>query len=401
MINQYGNPSTATSLTASGEVSYEQLVSALKRSPEGADGQATKATNGHAHADGRPCSAWAAQDKGGEMAPFSITRRAPRADDVVFQITHCGICHSDLHQIKDEWGNTVFPIVPGHELVGFVTEVGANVSEFKVGDRVGVGCMVNSCRTCSSCEKGEEQFCENGATFTYNSQEDGKNTYGGYSTSMVVHKDFTLRIPENLPLAGAAPLLCAGITTFSPLKYFKLDQPGTKLGVVGLGGLGHMAVQLGKAMGCEVTVISTSEKKKDEAVNELGADHFIVSKDAEQMKAAAASLDGIIDTVSAQHPVMDYMALLRTDGRMVCVGVPPENLEIHASSLVFGRKTLSGSLIGGIKETQEMLDFCGKHNITSFVEVVPITYLNKAMERLVKNDVHYRFVIDIQGSLIQ
>lgn len=338
------------------------------------------------------------------MVPFSFTRRQPGPNDVHIQVAYCGVCHSDLHQVYNEWKNTVFPVVPGHEIAGIVTAVGDKVTKFKCGDRAAVGCMVNSCRSCASCKADNEQFCTSPATFTYNSPdplEEGQVTKGGYSDHVVVQEAFACTVPDNLNLAGAAPLLCAGITVYSPLRHYKLDQPGMKIGVIGLGGLGHMAVKIGKAMGLDITVFSTSEKKRDEATKHLGADHFIVSKDEDAMKAIASSLDGIIDTVSADHPIPDYLATLKLDGKLVMVGVPPNPLQIPAGSLIFGRKSIGGSLIGGIAETQEMLDFCGKHDILAEIEEIPATYLNEAYQRMLKSDVHYRFVIDVQGSLVQ
>eukprot|EP00198_Chlamydomonas_reinhardtii_P003834 XP_001693170.1 predicted protein [Chlamydomonas reinhardtii] len=356
--------------------------------------------------DGKPatsCIGYAAHDNAGVLVPMTFDRAAPGPSDVRIQITHCGICHSDLHMVKNEWNNAIYPMVPGHEIVGIVTEVGEGVTKFKPGDRAGVGCMVDSCGSCEFCkaECGEQQFCK-GQVLTYSSKlPDGTVTKGGYSDFIVVKESFVLRIPDSLPLDATAPLLCAGITTYSPLRHFGLDKPGMRLGVVGLGGLGHMAVKIGKGLGLHVTVISTSEAKREEAVKHLGADAFIVSKDSGQMQAAAGSLDGIIDTVSAKHDLAAMVALLRVDGRLVLVGVPEVPLDLPSAALIFKRAMVSGSLIGGIKQTQEMLDFCGEKGITASIEKIPIDYVNTAYERMLRSDVRYRFVIDIQGSLVQ
>ncbi|CAM8902211.1 unnamed protein product [Rhodiola kirilowii] len=342
---------------------------------------------------------WASQDNSGVLSPFKFSRRETGEKDVQFKVLYCGVCHSDLHSIKNEWGNTSFPIVPGHEVVGVVTEVGPKVEKFKVGDRVGVGCMVGSCRSCHSCGNHEENYCPK-IVFTYNSINfDGTKTYGGYSDIMVVDEHFAVHIPESLPLDASAPLLCAGITVYSPLKYYGLDKPGTHVGVVGLGGLGHAAVKFAKAMGCKVTVISTSPGKKAEAIERLGADEFLLSNDKAQIGAALGTLDGIIDTVSAMHSVMQLLALLKSNGKLVLVGLPEKPLEVHAFSIVGGRKTLAGSCIGGMKETQEMLDFAAKHNILADIELIKFDYLNEAMARLAKADVKYRFVIDVANSI--
>lgn len=346
-------------------------------------------------------AAWAAKDKSGYMAPYSIDRRPVGAEDIRIQVTYAGICHTDLHQLKSEWGDSIYPLVPGHEIIGVVTEIGKDVKNFKLGDRAGVGCFVDSCRECHQCHTDEGQFC-NRQVPTYN----GKNwrhkdevTYGGYSTNYVVASSYAIKIPNNLDMSKSAPLLCAGITTYSPLKYFGLDKKGLKLGVVGLGGLGHMAVKFGVAMGLEVTVISTSESKKKTAL-ELGAHHFLSSKDEKALMEHAETLDGIIDTVSAQHPIAAELGLLKIDGKLIFVGVPPKPLEFHTFSLVGKRRTIAGSMIGGIGETQEMINFCAEKNITCEVEVIDIDYVNTALERLVKNDVRYRFSIDIQRTLV-
>lgn len=342
---------------------------------------------------------YAALDASGHLSPYRFTRRATGEQDVTFRITHCGICHSDLHQIRNEWQHSTFPMVPGHEIVGIVTEIGSKVTGFKVGDHVGVGCLVGSCANCDACDKFLEQYCDK-LVLTYNSvYYDGTVTQGGYSTLMVADQKFVFRIPPNLPLDGAAPLLCAGITVYSPMKYFGMTEAGKNLGVVGLGGLGHMAVKFGKAFGLHVTVISTSPNKEKEAKELLGADHFIVSKDPNQMKQAVKTLDYIIDTVSADHALDALLGLLKVNGKMVLVGVPPKPLKLPAHAVISGRRFVGGSGIGGTEETQEMLDFCGQHGITSTIENIPIDYVNTAMARLEKADVKYRFVIDIAQSL--
>ncbi|KAI4325985.1 hypothetical protein MLD38_031344 [Melastoma candidum] len=346
-----------------------------------------------------PAYGYAARDTSGHLSPFTFSRRATGETDVAFKITHCGICHSDLHFMKNEWGNASYPAVPGHELVGIVTEVGSKVTKYKDGDRVGVGCMVQSCQSCTSCADNLENYCP-GMILTYGSNNlDGTMTYGGYSNFMVCDEHFIIRIPDNLPFDGTAPLLCAGITVYSPLKYYGLDKPGMHVGVVGLGGLGHMAVKFAKAMGLKVTIVSTSPNKKAEAMERLGADAFLVSRDTEQMQAAMGTMDGIIDTVSAYHAIIPLLALLKTNGKVVLVGAPEKPLELPAFSVIMGRKLVGGSCIGGIKETQEMIDFAAKHDITADVEVIPIDYVNTAIERLVKSDVKYRFVIDIADTL--
>ncbi|KAL8132745.1 mannitol dehydrogenase-like [Apium graveolens] len=342
---------------------------------------------------------WGATDTSGHLSPFKFSRRETGKQDVRFKVLYCGVCHSDLHMIKNEWGMTKYPIVPGHEIVGVVTEVGSKVKKVKVGDNVGVGCLVGSCGSCESCNGDMENYCPK-LIQTYSSPYvDGSITHGGYSESMVADEHFVVRWPENLPLDSGAPLLCAGITTYSPLRHFGLDKPGTKVGIVGLGGLGHVAVKIAKAFGAHVTVISTSEGKRKEATEKLGADSFLVSRDPEQLKGAMGSMDGIIDTVSANHPVVPLLGLLKADGKLIMIGLPDKPMEVPAFPLVFGRKTLAGSAIGGLKETQEMLDFAAKHNITADVEVIPVDYVNTAMERLMKSDVRYRFVIDIGNTL--
>ncbi|KAG8383641.1 hypothetical protein BUALT_Bualt04G0035100 [Buddleja alternifolia] len=342
---------------------------------------------------------WAARDTCGILSPFNFSRRAPGEKDVQFKVMYCGICHSDLHMVKNEWGFTHYPIVPGHEIVGVVTEVGSKVTKFKVGDKVGVGCLVGSCRQCDQCTNDLENYCPK-QILTYSAPYiDGTITYGGYSDIMVADEHFVIRWPENFPLDIGAPLLCAGITTYSPLKYFGLDKPGLNVGVVGLGGLGHVAVKFAKAFGTKVTVISTSIKKKKEAIENLGADEFLVSRDPEQMQAAAGTLDGIIDTVSATHPLMPLLSLLKPHGKLIMVGAPEKPLELPVFPLLTGRKSITGSAIGGLKETQEMIDFAAKHNILPDVEIIPIDYVNTAMERLLNSDVKYRFVIDVAKTL--
>jgi alcohol dehydrogenase (NADP+) len=328
------------------------------------------------------------------LKPMTIERREPGPQDVLIEIKHCGICHSDIHQARDEWGGSIFPMVPGHEIAGLVTEVGSKVSKFKVGDRVGVGCMVDSCRKCDSCKEGLEQHCARMANYTYNGYEiDGKTpTYGGYSQKLVVNEDFVLRIPDNLPLAAAAPLLCAGITTYSPLRHWQAG-PGKTVAVVGLGGLGHMAVKLAKAMGARVTVLSQSLKKKDDGIK-FGASDYFATSDAETFRTLASSFDLLINTVSSDMDWNLYLNLLKRDGSMVLLGVPPVAPPVKAFSLIAQRRSLSGSLIGGIAETQDMLDFCGKNNIVCDIEQIRADQINEAYERMLRSDVRYRFVID-------
>ncbi|CAH9070118.1 unnamed protein product [Cuscuta epithymum] len=338
---------------------------------------------------------WAARDTSGLLSPFNFCRRKTGEKDVQLKVAYCGICHSDLHQIKNDWGFTTYPIVPGHEIVGVVTEVGSKVDKFKVGDKVGVAGLVGSCRKCESCASDVENYCPE-ALQTYNDFR--TTTYGGYSDIMVADEHFVLRWPENLPME-AAPLLCAGITTYSPLKYFGLDNPGMHIGVVGLGGLGHMAVKYAKAFGCKVTVISTSTSKKQEAIDRFGADSFLISSNLEDMQAAVNTMDGILDTVSAAHPLLPLLHLLKVNGKLVVVGAPEKPFELPVFPLIMGRKIVAGSLVGGMKETQEMLDFSAHNNITPDVEVVPMEYVNTALERLSNAQVKYRFVLDIANTL--
>jgi uncharacterized zinc-type alcohol dehydrogenase-like protein len=341
--------------------------------------------------------AYAANSATSALASTTINRRDTTEQDVQIEILYCGICHSDLHQVRDEWKEvmpTLYPCVPGHEIVGRVTKVGSAVTKFKAGDLAAVGCMVDSDRTCPECRAGLEQFCPN-FTLTYNFPDKhlGGVTYGGYSDSIVVDQRFVLRVPSNLKLAGAAPLLCAGITTYSPMRHWGVTK-GKKVGVVGLGGLGHMGVKFAHALGAQVVVFKTSPKKKEDALR-LGADEVVVSRNADEMQRHVGSFDFILDAVSADHDINAYLALLRRDGHLTLVGAPQKPLAVSAFNLIMGRRSLSGSPIGGIAETQEMLDFCGQHNITSDVEVIPMQKVNEAYERLLKSDVKYRFSIDM------
>ncbi len=339
--------------------------------------------------------AYAAASPTSGLAPWTFERRPMGPKDIHMAVDYCGICHSDIHQVRDEWHNATYPMVPGHEIVGRVLAVGAEVTKFNVGDRAGVGCLVDSCRTCHPCAKHLEQFCEKGPSWSYNSTEQDKATptYGGYSSDYVVTEDFALKISPKLDLAAAAPLLCAGITTYSPLRHWNVGK-GSKVGVVGLGGLGHMAVKLAAAMGAEVTMLSTSPSKEADA-RKLGAAAFANTKDPETFKRLASRFDFILDTISALHDYNAYLGLLRVDGAMVLVGVPPEPTPVAAFPLIIGRRTLAGSLIGGLQETQEMLDFCAEHGIVSEVEVIPVQQVNEAYERMMRNDVRYRFVLDL------
>ncbi len=330
-----------------------------------------------------------------DLKPMDIQRREVTSKDVEIDVLYCGVCHSDLHTARNEWGGTSYPSVPGHEIVGRITKIGGEVKKFKIGDLVGVGCMVDSCRECESCKEGVEQYCENGMTGTYDSLDKhlGTHTMGGYSERVVVDENFVLRVPTNLDLAATAPLLCAGITTYSPLRHWNVG-PGQRIGIVGIGGLGHMGVKLAKAMGAYVVVITTSASKKEDALR-LGADEIILSTDDEQMRKNAGTLHFILDCVSAQHDINAYLRLLKRDGQLTLVGAPEHPLPVAPFSLIPARKSFSGSMIGGIAETQEMLDFCGKHNITSDIELIRMEDINRAYERLLKSDVKYRFVIDM------
>jgi uncharacterized zinc-type alcohol dehydrogenase-like protein len=340
-------------------------------------------------------NAYAVQSATTPLAPFSLQRRDPGEHDVQIEILYCGVCHTDVHIARNEWHGTTYPCVPGHEIIGRVVKAGAHVKKFKEGDIAGVGCMVDSCRVCESCKDDLEQFCEKGSTFTYNAPDKhtGGMTYGGYSGNIVVDEAFVLHVPKNLNLAAAAPLLCAGITTYSPLRHNKVRK-GQKVGIVGLGGLGHMGVKLAKAFGAHVVVFTHSPNKVKDALR-LGADEVVNSKNAGEMKKHLNTFHFILDAVAAQHDINAYLVLLKRDGTLTQVGVPAEPLSVQVGSLIFGRRNFSGSLIGGIKETQEMLDFCGKHNITSDIELIPIQKINEAYDRLVKGDVKYRFVIDM------
>ncbi len=338
---------------------------------------------------------YAAQTPETDLAVWEFERRAVGTHDVQIEILFCGVCHSDLHQIKNEWFPGIFPMVPGHEIVGRVIQIGDHVKHFKIGDLAGVGCMVDSCQVCENCEADLEQYCAEGNTGTYNSKgRDGVPTYGGYSNNIVVREEFVLHVSDKLPLSAVAPLLCAGITTYSPLKHWGVGK-GHKLAVLGLGGLGHMAVKFGVAFGAEVTVLSTSPSK-EAAAKELGAHHFVVTQDQAQLKAVTGTFDYILDTVSAPHDMNMYLSLLKTNGVHICVGIPTEAMSIQAFSLLGGRKSVAGSGIGGIKETQEMLDFCAAHEIVSDIELIDIKDITSAYERMVKGDVRYRFVIDME-----
>jgi uncharacterized zinc-type alcohol dehydrogenase-like protein len=340
-------------------------------------------------------NAYAAQNATAPLAPFNFERRAVGAHDVQIEILYCGVCHSDIHQVRNEWGGSMYPMVPGHEIVGKITSIGSHVKTFKVGDLAGIGCFVDSCRECDNCKESLQQYCEKGMVGTYNSKEKGTGlpTYGGYSTQIVVDEQYTLKVSDKLPLSGVAPLLCAGITTYSPLKHVGVRK-GHKVAVLGLGGLGHMAVKFAVAFGAEVTMLSSSPSKKVDA-SKLGAHHFILTSDEAAMKEAQNSFDFILNTVSAPHDYNIYLNLLRTNGTMIVVGVPPSPSQVPAFNLIAKRRSIMGSLIGGIKETQEMLDFCAEHNIVSDVEVIDIKKINESYERMLKGDVRYRFVIDI------
>jgi uncharacterized zinc-type alcohol dehydrogenase-like protein len=340
---------------------------------------------------------YAVQSAEAKFEPFNFERRELGAGDVLIEILYCGICHSDIHQARNEWRNSIYPMVPGHEIVGRVTSVGAEVSKFKEGDFAGVGCFVDSCRVCENCKNDFEQFCQTHCAQTYNSTEmDEKTpTFGGYSNQIVVDENYALKISDTKNLAGVAPLLCAGITTYSPLKKFNVGE-GQKVGVVGLGGLGHMGVKLAVSMGAEVTVFSTSPSKEQDA-RKLGAHNFVVTKEPENMKPLAGKFDFILDTVSAAHDLNMYLNLLRMNGAMVLVGVPDKPAEVHAFSIIANNRTLAGSMIGGIAETQEMLDYCAENNIVSDVEMISIQQIEEAYERTIKGDVRYRFVIDMKS----
>jgi alcohol dehydrogenase (NADP+) len=342
-----------------------------------------------------PTKGYAAQDASSGLSPWHFERRVPGPHDVQIEIRYCGVCHTDIHMIRNDWGISIYPMVPGHEIVGVVTAVGNHVRNYKQGDIVGVGCLVDSCRTCENCKQDLEQYCLNGNTFTYSSYEKDATTvtYGGYSNQILVTEDFVVRISDNLPLEKVAPLLCAGITTYSPFKTWHIGS-GHKVGVVGLGGLGHMAVKFAASFGCEVTVLSTSPAKEEDA-KRLGAHKFVFTKDQEQVQSMGNYFDFIIDTVATPHDCNLYMNMLKTDGTLIYLGVPPEPIQIAAFPLIFQRRNVSGSLIGGIAETQEMLDYCAAHGITADVEVINMKDINHAYERMENSDVKYRFVIDM------
>ena len=342
-------------------------------------------------------NAYAAFSATSPLAPFSLQRREVGPKDIEIEILYCGVCHSDIHTVRSEWGPAKYPVVPGHEIVGKIVAIGKDVEKFKLGDLAGVGCFVDSCRTCDNCMHGEEQYCDSGMRATYNSyEEDGKSvTYGGYSTRIVVDEQYSLKVSEKLDLAAVAPLLCAGITTYSPLRHLGV-KAGDKVAVLGLGGLGHMAVKFAAAFGAEVTMLSSSPHKAVDA-EKLGATDFILTTDEEAMKSAKKRFDVIVNTVSANHSYNTYLPLLKTNGTMVVLGIPEKASEVPAINLINQRRKIMGSLIGGIAETQEMLDFCAEHNIVSDIELIDISYINEAYGRMLKNDVKYRFVIDIQS----
>jgi alcohol dehydrogenase (NADP+) len=340
---------------------------------------------------------YAAQQAKSILTPYSFERREPRAYDVVIDIRYCGICHTDIHQVGDEWGGSTFPMIPGHEITGIISQVGPKVTRYKIGDRVGVGCFIDSCRKCDSCRKSLEQYCVEGMTTTYNGNERDGNTptQGGYSNKIVVDENYVLQIPDNLPLDKAAPLLCAGITLYSPLMHWKAG-PGKKIAIIGLGGIGHMGVKLAHALGAEVTVLSHSLKKQEDG-KKLGANYFYATSDPKTFEKLKGYFDLIINTVSAEIDWNQYLNLLALDGTMVVVGIPEKETPVGSFSLVSGRRSLAGSLIGGINETQEMLDFCSKNNIVSEIELIPIQKVNEAYKRVLNSDIRYRFVIDIKS----
>ncbi|KAK9073120.1 hypothetical protein SSX86_007443 [Deinandra increscens subsp. villosa] len=345
------------------------------------------------------CLGWAARDPSGFLSPYKFNRRDVGVDDISITITHCGVCYADVSWTRNKQGHSKYPLVPGHEIVGLVKSVGSNVQRFKIGDHIGVGTYVNSCRVCEYCNDGLEVQCSKGAVLTFDGIDtDGTVTKGGYSSHIVVHERYCFKIPQNYPLASAAPLLCAGITVWTPMMGHKMNQPGKSLGVIGLGGLGHMAVKFAKSFGLKVSVFSTSVSKKDEALNLLKADNFIISSNQEEMKAMEKSLDFIINTASGDIPFDQYLSLLKSGGVLALVGFPSE-VKFHPASLNLGMKSISGSITGGTKQTQEMLNYCASHEIYPNIEIVPIQYANEALERLIKKDIKYRFVIDIANSL--
>eukprot|EP01026_Neomeris_dumetosa_P016630 TRINITY_DN1631_c0_g1_i3.p1 TRINITY_DN1631_c0_g1~~TRINITY_DN1631_c0_g1_i3.p1 ORF type:complete len:430 (-),score=68.59 TRINITY_DN1631_c0_g1_i3:379-1668(-) len=391
-VNKMGEKFGAKKVALNGnnEISFADFVKAFQRNSQVDKSQGN-------------CYGYAAHSKDSKLVPFMFNRDELGDEDIRIAIMYAGICHSDLHQVWDEWGGSIYPMVPGHEIVGVVTDFGSKVSGWKVGDLAGIGCMVQThCgQTCDNCVQNDEQYCLEGHVSTYNDRDlQGKPTYGGYSTHITCHQHFVLKMPKSLDLAAATPLLCAGITTYSPMRYFGLDKAGMKIGVMGLGGLGHMAVKFGKAFGCKVIVLSTTPSKKEEALNVLGADEFLVTKDEQAMKNASRTFDGIVDTVSAEHNIDGFLSLLKPNGKFVLVGAPPSPFPLSAFSLLAHRITVAGSLIGGIKETQEMLDFCGEKNITCQIEMINMDVVNTAYDRMMKSDVKYRFVIDILNSLV-
>eukprot|EP00892_Ulva_mutabilis_P006068 jgi/Ulvmu1/3833/UM018_0045.1 len=382
------NADAVKKLVEKGEISFKEFAEAFRKSGEATDGEGN-ATGMTAH------------DDSGTMKKEKFTRREPRENDVVLQITYCGMCHSDVHQVRGEWGNSIYPMIPGHEIIGVVIDTGDKVTKFKVGDSAAVGCMVDSCLSCSHCKNHDEQYCSKGNIGTYNSKGfDGEVTMGGYSTHLVCREEFVVSLPENIHSPGAAPLLCAGITTYSPMKHYGADKEGMRIGVVGCGGLGHMAIKLAKAFGQHVTVLSRSYRKKDMAMSELKADDFVATSDEETLKSYSESFDAIIDTVSAEHDINQLLGLLKVDGKLICVGVSPTPYQLAAASLVMKRRMIGGSLIGGIKETQEVLDFCSEHNILATVEEIPASRVNEGIDRIVSGDVHFRFCIDMLGTLV-
>jgi alcohol dehydrogenase (NADP+) len=355
----------------------------------------TTSSHQHNRSSVHTARAWAAQSATSPLAPFTIDRREPLADDVVIEILYCGVCHSDVHQVRNEWHSSMYPIVPGHEIVGRVTRVGSGVTRFREGDLAAVGCMVDSCQQCSPCQAGLEQYCTDGCIVTYNGPDRilGGPTFGGYSERITVKESFTLAVPANLDLAATAPLLCAGITTYSPLRHWEVG-PGMNVGIVGLGGLGHMAVKFARAFGAHVVLFTTSSRKVDDGLR-LGAHEVVVSSDADAMQRRRGSLDFVLDCVSADHDINTYLQLLQLDGTLTIVGAPEQPLPVAAFNLMLPRRSFAGSGIGGIKETQEMLDFCGAHHIVSDIELIRIDVINEAYERMLRSDVRYRFVIDI------
>ncbi|WP_394906325.1 NAD(P)-dependent alcohol dehydrogenase [uncultured Mesonia sp.] len=341
--------------------------------------------------------AYGAQSETAALELLEIERRDLKRDDVKIKILYCGVCHSDIHTVRNDWKGSKYPVVPGHEIVGEVIAIGEDVKKFKKGDKVGVGCMVDSCQNCEACNKDLEQFCQNGMVGTYNGKDQilGGHTFGGYSEKIVVKEDFVLSIPENLELKAVAPLLCAGITTYSPLKHWNVKK-GDRVGVIGLGGLGHMGIKLAKAMGAHVVMITTSPNKSQDA-KRLGADEVLISKDKQAMETMTNSFDLLLNTIPVKHDINPYLKLLKIDATMVMVGAIEPLEPVHGGNLIMGRKRVAGSLIGGIKETQEMLDFCGKHNVVSDIELIDMPYINEAYERVINADVKYRFVIDLES----